>query len=463
MTTLEDFKQQVISLLADFNCPAALLAIENFKPTTPLEQRCQEHFMGKTYLMMGAYRKAKSLLLNCEQQFGENIGITLDLAVCYYHLSEIDLWRETYQILQKKLESLHGQLSLSAEHDVRVLIGKFLEEDARIDQAFQLYENALQDYRNNKKEKDAMYFEYICQLTRLNAMFYKVDVLGPLYTELLSLNLKKFSKSLAFEIEHALMLAEVNLVGSDHAWERVQHALQDMNVQLNDKRLIFFDFIEEQLIRKKIVPQERLNFFDQALPENHEEEWLFEDEVYSLAFDHKRKRSLMEVSRMAAVLPLSSYIRLLILHLSQEKSSEHIQELKNKINLLLGSLEPQSRIYWQNRMKPFMQLQDLVLKFSSQSRTISFQNKSLDLSRKKSMVNLLTLLSQNSPLPVDDAIHSLWESSFTPEHYHRLRMTAHRLNQLLFTLTANPKVIEISADAITLNGPIALNSTDLNK
>jgi hypothetical protein len=248
------------------------------------------------------------------------------------------------------------------------------------------------------------------------------------------------------------MLAEICLVGINHAWARAQTLLEDNSLLESDRRLIYFDFLEEMLIRGECITDGMRSFQQLCLHANS-----FETEISVLAFNPESARDLAELSGLASVLSWSCYLRILILYFGRTQEGILIDELRNKINLILSSLpSAEAKGFSLNRMKPYLGAGDLVINFSREARTVIFQNKEVDLSRKKGMLILLDVMTDESEKSVDEMIRLLWSCDYSPENYHRLRMTVHRLNQILYDLTAIPKVFEISADRLTLKPSVIL-------
>jgi hypothetical protein len=109
-----------------------------------------------------------------------------------------------------------------------------------------------------------------------------------------------------------------------------------------------------------------------------------------------------------------------------------------------------------NRIRFAMGQIETRLVFDPQSRKLSYQGKALDLSKKKGMQILLKMLAEKPHQSIDDMIQALWDSGFTPEHYHRLRMTVHRLNGLINEVAPVPKCIEVSSERVALRPEIKL-------
>ncbi|MCB0361457.1 MAG: hypothetical protein KDD35_01965, partial [Bdellovibrionales bacterium] len=134
---------------------------------------------------------------------------------------------------------------------------------------------------------------------------------------------------------------------------------------------------------------------------------------------------------------------------------------KNKINLILSSLPIEAKSFWLFRMKPYLDSEDFIIRFNKEARSLRFQCKEVDLSRKKGMLLLLEAMIDGPRKSIDEVIRVLWNCDYSPENYHRLRMTVHRLNQILYKLTSIPKVLEISADYLSLKPSIYLKPSEI--
>jgi len=441
--------EKVETLIRRMNFPEVFAELESWESKTDQDKRIMLHFKGMALIHQGDLSAAKTSLLTAYETFGENISLIRDICCLYYQTGEITLWREWYRKLERKVTELQAQLSIDTQVRAWVVLGKFYEAEGFETKALNLF---FKTYERLKSEKRSdLYYLCLPQLLRLQSNHGNSDVLGQYYSELISLRKNYLNTDIAFEIYHSLMLAEMVLVGPDHSWARVVSALQE-DLPMADKRLIFYDFIEGALSRKWTIPAQAKSMASQL--KNHD---AFEVEIHQLAFQTDIRRDWLRLSELAAELSWGSYLRVLILHLSQSTGADTV-EIKNKINLVLSSLDAESRSYWLQRMKPFLVSQDLTLSFAKEKRMVFFQNKEVDLSKKKGMLTLLQALADQRTRSVEDVIQLIWSSPYSPEYYHRLRMTAHRLNQLLFDLTTIPKIIEVSADEVTLRPTVTFAS-----
>jgi hypothetical protein len=136
------------------------------------------------------------------------------------------------------------------------------------------------------------------------------------------------------------------------------------------------------------------------------------------------------------------------------------QELGRKIQLIVRSLDPASQDLWNQRLKQSMQAPEIHIEYSSRQRALHVHGRSVDLSKKKISLQLLNGLADRHELSVDEAITLLWQTEFSPEHYHRLRMGVHRLNTLINKITGLGKIIEVDSQNVRLHPEVRLRRAE---
>lgn len=417
---------------------------------TQAQKRMAQHSVGIHQAQSGQLSEARDTFREALMTYGEHVLLLSDLASVYYLLNEMTLWRRLQWRLQQILEDQTLALSSQSRGSAILSLAKFFEEDGKVANAAKLYRQCLSLALTGPSEfTTSFHLKILPQILRLEALFPMNADLNALYTELLSLREGDVSFDQHVEIQHSLMLAELNLVGPEHAWSRVQQHIDHPQVAEIDQRLFFYDFVEEILIRNLPWPKTLRRYANRF--KNHSS---MELAIHQLAFGGGEGVSVSELNRFATTMPWSSYIRLLCALQAKAQSSSHIPEYRNRLHLILGALDMDSRGLWSHRLKIYFGDPELSLELLSARRLVRFQNRELDLTKKKGMLRLLELLSQQQTLTVDQAIEALWSQSFSPECYHRLRMTSHRLNQLLFELTSVPKLIEVNAEHVRLRSTV---------
>ena len=315
--------------------------------------------------------------------------------------------------------------------------------------ALAFYDRALSRASNPSQRLRAL-----IQKARWHALYEPNDQLSVFYREMISTPGTSLTQDLKIELEHSLILIELRLIGGDHAWQRISRL--DSSIAEIDQRLLFFDFVEGALTQDfelDAVVLEKLNSFKNLDPFEYCLARIVKGSLQSQAMIH-------ELTLVAPQLPWASYLRLLCLAANLESNSTTRGELNRKIQLIIRSLDPKSQSLWNVRLKQALQSPEIRMEYSSRNRSVMIHGRTVDLSKKKMGLQLLEGLAKNPELSVDEAISLLWQSSFSPEHYHRLRMGIHRLNTLINKVTGMGKIIEVDSQNVRLRPEVKIRRAD---
>ena len=441
--------ERINLLILNGDYSVAEFRLQSLRPESPAELRTVEHFAAIVEFRRGNIVRAKEMMEIAAQKHGPNVNLLRDLVVCQYHLQDMMGFRSNLALLEKALTEKQDVLSSRSLLECELMVGKFLEEEAHLSKALEFYERAY-----NRAEKPAHKIRLLIQRARWHALYQSTDKLGAYYRELISLSREGMTRDLCVELDHSLMLIEMRLVGGDHAWQRIQQ-LGDSLSEV-DQRLMFFDFIEGALTHDfelDAVVLEKLNTFNTLDP--------FEQYLAKLAKGTLQSTGMLhELTVLASLVPWSSYLRLLCLAANLTTNPSIRVELNRKIQLIVRDLDGQSQQLWNQRVKQALQSPEIRVEYSARTRSVAIQGRSVDLSKKKMGQQLMESLSQKAELTVDEAISVLWQSSFSPEHYHRLRMGIHRLNTLINKVTGLGKIIEVDSQTVRLRPEVKIRHAD---
>lgn len=411
---------------------------------TPTDKRCIGHLRAILSIQQGDLELALKTLENVLDTHGENIALHMEKACCHYQLGNWALWRQSYEQIESVLTSSQWKIDPVKKTEAFILLGKFLEEEGAIAKARTLYQSAIDLAPQSRLD---LKFRSKTQQMRLDATFGPRGLVGAIYSELIQVQQNEKSVDLEIELEHSLMLSEMNLVGPLHASERLLKILKMQNILQADQSLMLYDFLEECIVNRYEIPEETLSWCKKISPNDE-----FETMIGHLAQKTGSEMSLTRLMALSSQVTPSSYLRLLTLAL--RALPKHSDEIKNKLHLLLSAIDSPSRHLWIKRIDSFIETSSKLLMFDLEKRVISFESKGVDLSRKRGMLVFAEMIAQNNDISVENMIEEIWQTEYTPDHFHRLRMTAHRMNQLLFDLTSIEKPIEVNADRIKLNPKI---------
>ncbi len=423
--------------------------LQQLKPEATAEKRRHSHYQGLVLFHRGEVLAALQHLEFTRQYLGSNVMLLRDLMICQYHLQDMSGFRANLSHLESLIVEHKDKLSPTSRFECELMIGKALEEEARLLPALEFYERALLH-----TETSTQRIRGLLQKARWHALYEPNRHLSEFYRELISVSRKGLTQDSVIELEHSLMLIELRLIGADHAHQRL---LQIPAVVAEiDQRLMYFDFIEGCITQDLTLSPavlEKMNSFKKFDP--------FEEFIRKLVQGSlEAAAKIHQLSLLASQLPWASYLRLLCLAANMESSHASRLEINRKIQLIIRSLDPRSQGLWNLRLKQALQPPEIRLEFSSQRRSVLVQGRLIDLTKKKMGMQLVEGLAGKAELSVDEAIHLLWQTSFSPEHYHRLRMGVHRLNALINKITGLGKIIEVDSQLVRLRPEVKIRQAD---
>jgi len=436
-------------LLLDGKLDQAEQALGRINGATPAEKRMTSHYFALLDFRRGNISAARLRIENARRDFGDNVNLFRDLAVCYYHQQDMLSFRHCLDSLERTLTEYESRLSQRSLIECELMLGKFLEEEAKLAPALIFYERALL-----RAEGPHQRLRVLLQKARWQALYEPAEDLSAHYRELISVPTDTVTQDMGIEFEHSLMLIELRLIGSDHAWQRLTRLNPD--VEEIDRRLLLFDFIEGCIAQDLSIPGTVLQMVNQFQFLDPYEEFLRKLVQEQL----EPQQKISELNKLAPKLPWASYLRLLCLTANLENNPSSKNELNRKIQLIIRGLDGKSQVLWNARLKQALQSPEIRVEFSQRNRSITIQGKTVDLSKKKIGQQLLGILLKKPALTVDQAIEHLWQSSFSPEHYHRLRMGIHRLNTLINECSGQGKIIEVDSQEVRLRPEVKLRPAD---
>lgn len=368
----------------------------------------------------------------------------LDYASFLYTLGQWDQWRDEYGIIEDLLDSEEEVQSPKAW----ILLSKFYEEEGLISKSLKALQTA---YSQAVDHANPIRKSILVQLLRIESTFLFGKNVGTYYSQLIQIQNKNLSKEFEIETEHALMLGELSLVGPQHACERLLSALNRDDISNMDSNFLLSDFLEECLINNYSIPEIILNKMSQF-----SSDFPFEKILLNLCSPSKKPSlNIGELMKLAPELSVAGYLRVLILSIKVLPGLE--KELKNKIHLLFSSVDADSRHSWTLRLDKYLETSNKRVIYDEKKRVLEYENKSVDLSRKRGMLLFFEALSKHPEASIEDMIHTIWQSDYSPDHFHRLRMTAHRMNKVLYDLTSIEKAIEVNSDQVRIKSNLVID------
>ena len=145
---------------------------------TVAEKRTKAHFQGIVIFHRGEIGRAKQQMESALQQYGENVNLLRDLIACQYHLQDMEGFRANLKRLEALLTEKQDQLSQRSLLECELMVGKFLEEEARLAPSVEFYERAL-----NRAKSYPHRLRALIQKARWVALYEPADQLSELYRD----------------------------------------------------------------------------------------------------------------------------------------------------------------------------------------------------------------------------------------------------------------------------------------
>lgn len=411
--------------------------LNSFTPANKTEQRIKAHFWGKILFHQEKFEQASYVFRKAIDDFGEHVGLLSDLLCCHYVSGDYFSWSKNVDRLAEELEKASAKLSTDSLIRTMLLLAKSREEQGLVADALQIYEEMLK-----KTSEDDFLPLVLAQLVRIKSFWGIKKDLPDNYNKLILINEKFFLNHTNVEVQHALILAEMELFGVEEGSSRLGNLLTDENNLCDaDKRLLIYDYLECNLRLKGVIPEFVSEYASQITFRDD-----FEDIIHRLTFDGTKSISRGELSELSSKVPPTCFIRVMI-YLGELNNIE----IQRKLLFLLDSLEHKSRKVWTQRFRSLIESSDTRNKlatYDSNSKIITFGDQVLNLSRKKMMWGVLEHLLDKGECPIEEFVEKIWQVSYNPSYYHRLRVLVKRLNDLLKRPIGVNDIIAVTAEKI---------------
>lgn len=449
---VEKHAAALIQMRAGQTAPARR-ALVSMKTMSPVEERMRLHAVAKTFILEQDYNQALTILLQAENAFGPYVGITADRAICQYRASHIGQWRSTYQQLANDLRAHGHLLSPASRLKTALLLAKFYDDDGAVAEAIDLCEQVL---AGDLTVEETILFS--AQVLRLQAAFGKSESIAKIYRNLLTLTPAEHSSYAATEVQHALALAEMQVVGPELAMARL-FAIGVGSPLACDRNLLFFD-LSDELLSMGATEAQKQRLLAYAAEYAVRPRDGYERLIFSLLQD--RTIATSELLPLEATLPLAQFMRCLCMVASTSTMQDLRREVLLKSTFLSASFSPESGRLWRKRFGYLSakSLQDqynesFFIDYDPASKTISANGQVLALGRQSAQRRIWEfVISDQENKSIFAAASHLSEGVAGEGFYDRVRMNASRLCKSLLQITGIPKAIGIENSALVLNPAI---------
>jgi len=403
-------------------------------------KRMKNYVAGKIAFHQSDFRTAIHLFNQTKKEFGHHISLFSEIACCFYLQGDFFRWAHAVDELETEFNKIKDILSFDSQSKTLLLLGKFKEEQAHVYDALMIYEELYE------KNEDAQFMPVILsQLLRLQSYYGIKKNLSTYYNQLMLVNQQFFLNNINIEVQHALMLAEIELFSIEEGLKRLSLIINDETLSLSDKKLFVYDFIERALWYKNEIPAWLIE-----IESSIQEKDLFEQIIHELLLDKKDEVLKIITKSQNSNMPLSSTLKILIYQMSLAIDPT----LKRKWNLMVDSLNHQSLKIWNQRFQSVINTNEdekVTIRYDRKTKVIYFKDKSLNLSKKKAMINFWEAIFDQKDMLVENVVKTLWQADYNESYYHRLRMMAKRLNEILADLTAIPELIKVTTEKVQIS------------
>lgn len=252
------------------------------------------------------------------------------------------------------------------------------------------------------------------------------------------------------EILHALMLADLELIGAEAGVARYDAAVSVVACE-SDRALLFYDLAEGILISGAgdEMRSELLNRLSSVpSPDNAFEKAVrFALECKPITF----AGSLMKLDQMSVMLQL----RLSNLVHKFGATENDRARAARLASVLLSSFDSLSSRSLVERFN-FGGRSD-VETIEIHESTIRYQERSISWSKRPTALALLKALSSGESIDVEKVVQAVWQAEFNSSYSDRLRVLVRRINNDLQTFVAKPEVLVIRNGRVVLNDGVRFN------
>lgn len=426
-----------------------------------LEQQCSDevesrrrlHYLAQAHMQIGQFSQARQLIDEAQSLYGANISLIIDRANCRYLEGDMIKWREEYNTLSKHLASHIELLSPNTKSKVHLCLAQFFESDGLISHANIYYLQALEDLEQTNNPRQ--FFKILSQYVRFQATYKIKKNLSQGYYQLLAYKVTSFDNNLNFYIDHALILAEVILLGPEHA--RTRYESSKAALTRADRNLLAADFTLELLafqrlnkidLQPLILSLALSMQLDELSPQ-------FEKAVYKAA--HGESDLKLMISNHHEI-PKADYMRLANGLMDQLTETQKF-ELHKKILLLIDTTSFEDQKIWQEIFGLGQSASIEEVQYNEKRKTLSFANQEVSLARQKSYLEIIETVIAHTKIDTYKLIELLWRGEGSPEDVSRLRMRILRLNRSLQKDLGLVNFIKIENNLVSINYQIKKHST----
>ncbi|MFS4461031.1 hypothetical protein [Bdellovibrio sp. HCB2-146] len=399
------------------------------------EKRVLVHLRIKEMLQKGEYYSAIEAIQLCFHEKGEHLGLWCDLAACYYLTQQYGLWALTLQKIENLLREFQKQISDVSLTKTRMMLAKFFEETGDLQKSLSYWMECLEG------SDIELILRARINIVRLLALYPLGPELTTYYRDLKPALRSKLAPTLEIEILHALSLAEVSLLGPA-TWSQLKELIDRYEIGKEDQALLYFDICDLIMRTGEALPESLVHALAQLTPVGP-----YEACLKNLAL--KTRVDQVPWLSLATEMPVGNFLRLASLALTMNLvSNEEAVVLKRQIELTLLGFTPKDRQVWQGLL-PSTSSHLLSAVLTEDMKLVINDRFHLNLTSKKKIYELLSHLSSQKSMSLEELTEKIYEAEYNESYFHRLRRLAKRFNDEVLAVGA-PALLEVKDGQINL-------------
>ena len=394
------------------------------------EERALGHFYSQLHFYEGQYQLAFNLAMETLDKYGSNIRLVGDIAVYQYFLDAGPVYLRQLNMFRKTFLEVQDKLSTESSFWAALNLAKLCEEQGDISFSIQLYQGLLlQDLSSDKLLRTE------ASLMRCWALVGNREKLVRLYRDCLFAQTTVLPRFCTFEIEHALMLTELYVLGHIGAQARLVKILNNPQFDSQEKALSYFDFLDIYLLVK--TEESPLLSRTEILSGNPEPaaQFFFETEMLKIfsRMESGKALNLPDLHHLQAMRSPMDVIRILS-HCASSTDHDVAEYCRKQLAFILESTPAASQKFWQSRL-PEATAQEILI--DAVNMILHFKSRKLELRRSPKQFLLLQLLIDSSSwacAELGEKLYGFWDATSS---YDRLRMLVRAINQNARGLTGD--------------------------
>lgn len=393
--------------------------------------RIQEHNKAQAAMNAGNYFESIEILHAAQNKYGPHVGLISDLVACLYLTGR---HYDSYQIFQNLIKEFNfckNSLSNTTQINTLILMSKMHEEFGEIQESIYTLEQA-----KNLSLLKAEYQERIfSNLLRVYSSYGYVKNLGPLY--LTCINNHNLNPNINFEMQHSLILSELNLFGIETAKCRVEKTLASPQTLAWQKRLLIFDLVDFSITNNtQFLWTNELALYKESNDLTDYEATIL-GHIYKTQFFGTHEESLM------------MQLRSLKTQLCSKSNAECI-EINKKINFLIENLKHENK----KIINKWLKIQHLPVQNQNSIQYINgnftFNNQILEFKYKGLFAYLFDHLKKQRAISLEKICLEFYQEDFDLYKYDRIRLAVKRINEKLKITTGINNILKVKKNSVEI-------------